>query len=284
MAPAVAHQLAQREYRTSSDKRAPEIPKAAASTMPAVNGGGAGNNKYFDRSVARWSGVKELRSPAVGAAVLPLPIPATIHAASASLSELDCFDQNVPQLELAPSMDGVIKLLRLSQWLGLLLPGKNNAKVRSAIAEDALKCCCIYEEAYAQCDDTAGGAGHYHVSMELVDRPGCTRFHLDYLRVRLLRVYWGPTTEIVTDGASGVNWEAFQALEKNEKTVPNLDHVQRVPAESALVLKGRRFHPDIKRTGGVHRSPGTRAPGWLYNYRGQPRRLLLKVDDAGCSK
>ena len=237
---------------------------------------------------SRWAGLEELPNPDVGVAVLPTRAPAAMmHAAYAALAELPIRYGDAPQLELSAVQDDNTKSWKIQSWLASLLPGQGEIETsRAALAEDVFRCARIYEEANAYSSSSTrpspdvrkASTGHYHVSLELCDRPGCPRFHLDTVKVRLLRYYFGPTTETVD--SEDINWEAFNNHGTNEQSVPKLsDVVRRIPDGAVALFKGRKYHKDIARTGCVHRSPGLDVPGWVFNSKGEPRRMLLKIDN-----
>ena len=235
----------------------------------------------------RWAGIDELRDPSIGACFVPLHIPAAVMPEL--LAELPCFGEDTGSAEtlgLSSVHDEQTKLEKLQAWLSEeVLPAEAESfdTILGALARDVLQCCTIFERAKAACSPRPNNetAVEYEVLMELVDQPGCTRFHFDaYVHTRLLRTYFGPTTEMVNN--SDVNWEAFEAFDSdNAQSVPNLEAVQRTPAEGVLLLKGSKYHPGIPRSGCVHRSPGWDSPGWVFNSKGEPRRMLLRIDDRG---
>ena len=232
---------------------------------------------------SRWAGLEELSHPDVGVAVLPARAPAAMHAAA--LAELPILYEDAPKLELSAVQDDNTKSWKIQSWLAALLPGQGKIETsRAALADDVFRCARIYEEANAYSssppspDKRKASTGHYHVSLELCDRPGCPRFHLDSVKVRLIRYYFGPTTETVD--TEDINWEAFNNHGTNEQSVPKLaDVVRRIPDGAVALFKGRKYHKDISGTGCVHRSPGLDVPGWVFNSKGEPRRMLLKIDN-----
>ena len=234
--------------------------------------------------VFSWTGLEELNNPAVIAAVLPLAVPPSISADE--LAELPVFNQDSPQLKLSAKQDDQSKLQGIEAWLEALLPGTGTIETtRNALTEDVLSCCAVYERATKATrsldshahdyTDHDSELKQYIATLELEDRPGCPRFHRDNLSLRLVRTYFGPTTETVNN--KDVIWEAFEKNRPNKECVPDLSAIERFPDGSVALIKGRMYHPDIPRSGCVHRSPGLDTPGWVYNSRGEPRRMFLRL-------
>jgi hypothetical protein len=95
--------------------------------------------------------------------------------------------------------------------------------------------------------------------LEIIDGPGCWRWHADAVPLRLLCTYHGPGTEVL-DRVSGA--EAARSLTSETKGLI-------LPTGAVAVLKGEG-HPSGRGRGCIHRSPQDAGP-----------RLLLCLDEPG---
>jgi len=95
--------------------------------------------------------------------------------------------------------------------------------------------------------------------LEIIDGPGCWRWHVDAVPLRLLCTYHGPGTEVL-DRLSGA--EAARGLPSTTRGLP-------LPTGAVAVLKGEG-HPSGRGRGCIHRSPQNAGP-----------RLLLCLDEPG---
>jgi hypothetical protein len=95
--------------------------------------------------------------------------------------------------------------------------------------------------------------------LDVIDGPGCWRWHADAVPLRLLCTYHGPGTEVL-DSAAGA--EAARAL-------PAATSGLVLPTGAVALLKGEG-HPSGRGRGCIHRSPQNAGP-----------RLLLCLDQPG---
>ena len=100
--------------------------------------------------------------------------------------------------------------------LGLDVPG---------LAEDMV---CVARSFFVQFGLSSAG-----VRIDVVDRTTCPAFHTDCVRLRLVRTYYGPTTEYIHRGAT--------------------DEIHQAPADALVFLKGCK-HPTCSDSV-LHRSP-----------------------------
>jgi cytochrome P450 len=112
-------------------------------------------------------------------------------------------------------------------------------------------------------------ARRLRVWLGAVQSDQCRKFHVDYVRYRLVTTYLGPGTEWVPDHA--VCRDALQdsrecPLEANRAIVPDPSAVRRAVAGEVLLMKGARH---AQQRGAVHRSPPIEGTGAV--------RVLLSV-------
>lgn len=89
----------------------------------------------------------------------------------------------------------------------------------------------------------------------------CRKFHVDYLRYRLITTYVGPGTEWLPEEAvqrAALEPSLEHAHHANEKIVKNPAAVRRALAGDVLVMKGERARPGAAL---VHRSPPIQGTG-----------------------
>jgi Protein of unknown function (DUF1826) len=99
------------------------------------------------------------------------------------------------------------------------------------------------------------------VSFGAIRADQCRKFHVDYLRYRLVTTYVGPGTEWVPEDA--VNREALDhppecPCDANKEIVRDASAVRHAAPGEVIVMKGAR-HPN--RRGAVHRSPPIESTG-----------------------
>ncbi|MEN9579960.1 MAG: hypothetical protein RJA70_2969 [Pseudomonadota bacterium] len=104
-------------------------------------------------------------------------------------------------------------------------------------------------------------ARRLRVSLGAVRSDQCRKFHVDYLRYRLITTYVGPGTEWVPDDS--VRREALDhppdcPCDANKAIVREAAAVRHAVAGEVVVMKGDR-HPN--RRGAVHRSPPIEGTG-----------------------
>ncbi len=102
---------------------------------------------------------------------------------------------------------------------------------------------------------------HLRVSFGAVRSDQCRRFHVDYVRYRMVTTYVGPGTEWAPDAA--VSREALDhppgcPCDANKAIVKDSSAIRHAVSGEVLVMKGAR-HPD--RRGVVHRSPSIEGTG-----------------------
>lgn len=105
------------------------------------------------------------------------------------------------------------------------------------------------------------GEGPVRVSFSVVRSDLCQKFHVDYIRRRLVTTYLGPATEWVADDAvqrSSLRHPAVCPLEANASILRKPDGVQRAAAGDVILMQGAM--PDWERAA-VHRSPALRGTG-----------------------
>jgi hypothetical protein len=101
------------------------------------------------------------------------------------------------------------------------------------------------------------GLPRYHAAFSQVTGDKCRKFHMDYVKLRLLVTYAGPGTEIAPEAI--VNRGALEApahcyIEANEAILNNPSGVLRAQTGDVVLLKGDRW-PGNEGRGAVHRSP-----------------------------
>ncbi|TKC99468.1 DUF1826 domain-containing protein [Polyangium fumosum] len=94
------------------------------------------------------------------------------------------------------------------------------------------------------------------VSFGAIRHDQCRKFHVDYVRLRMVTTYLGPGTEWLPD--DGVRREELAPAplapaEANRRIVRDPDKVRRANAGDVVLLKGERY-PGAERAA-VHRSP-----------------------------
>lgn len=104
-------------------------------------------------------------------------------------------------------------------------------------------------------------ASRLRVSFGAVRSDQCRKFHVDYVRYRLISTYAGPGTEWVPDDAvsrEAVGRKGSSPCKANREIVPSASAVRHAAAGDVLVMKGARHEC---RRGAVHRSPPIEASG-----------------------
>ncbi|KYF52749.1 hypothetical protein BE08_05815 [Sorangium cellulosum] len=104
-------------------------------------------------------------------------------------------------------------------------------------------------------------ASRLRVSFGAVRSDQCRKFHMDYVRYRLISTYAGPGTEWVPDDAvsrEALGRPASSPWKANQEIVPNASVVRHAVAGDVIVMKGARHE---HRRGAVHRSPPIAASG-----------------------
>ncbi len=99
------------------------------------------------------------------------------------------------------------------------------------------------------------GARRVRVVFGAVRTDQCRKFHIDYVRYRLVTTYVGPGTEWVPDHAvrrSALDAPPVSATEANQQIVSDSSAVRRAAAGEVVVMKGAD-HPSGRAA--VHRSP-----------------------------
>ena len=104
-------------------------------------------------------------------------------------------------------------------------------------------------------------ARRLRVSLGAVRRDQCRKFHVDYVRYRLVTTYVGPGTEWVPDEA--VRREALDhppdcPCDANKEIVRDASAIRHAVPGEVIVMKGAR-HPNHR--GAVHRSPPIEGTG-----------------------
>ncbi|UJR80509.1 DUF1826 domain-containing protein [Sandaracinus amylolyticus] len=113
------------------------------------------------------------------------------------------------------------------------------------------------------------------VRLESVSCDACRKFHVDYVRMRMLVTYAGPGTELVANGDARREYIGRADLgfdEANRAIVPNASRVIHAREGDIVLLKGEAFEGNAG-NGAVHRSPPIEERG--------ERRLMLKIDLPG---
>jgi hypothetical protein len=149
----------------------------------------------------------------------------------------------------------------LSRWL----EGLPEGEVRRWIEEDI--------RALLRQFGAALGETELRLVLGPVFNDRCRKFHVDYLRMRMLCTYVGPGTEWVDD--PHVRREVLASDEDggatNVQIVPNPDQVQRAQVGDVLWIRGRVDRLGWR--GGVHRSPPLAGTGQV--------RLVLAASTMG---
>jgi hypothetical protein len=104
-------------------------------------------------------------------------------------------------------------------------------------------------------------ASRLRVSFGAVRSDQCRKFHVDYVRYRLISTYAGPGTEWVPDDAvsrEALSRKGSSPRDANQEIVPSASAVQHAAAGDVIVMKGARHEC---RRGAVHRSPPVEASG-----------------------
>jgi len=104
-------------------------------------------------------------------------------------------------------------------------------------------------------------ARRLRVSLGAVRTDKCRKFHVDFIRYRLITTYVGPGTEWVPDAA--VRREALDhppdcPCDANEKIVQDASAIRYAVPGEVIVMKGA-LHPNHR--GAVHRSPPIEGTG-----------------------
>jgi len=104
-------------------------------------------------------------------------------------------------------------------------------------------------------------ARRLRVSFGVVRTDQCPKFHVDYVRYRLVTTYLGPGTEWVPDEA--VRREALDhppdcPCDANKQIVRESSAIRHAVPGDVIVMKGA-LHPDLQ--GAVHRSPPIEGTG-----------------------
>ncbi len=110
----------------------------------------------------------------------------------------------------------------------------------------------------------------FHLHLGVVTRNQCAKFHVDFIKMRLLCTYWGPGTEWVENDVvdRGCLCHPSDPDDANARIVRNLRAVRRSEAGDVMLLKGETWPGNANR-GAVHRSPPVEATG--------ARRLVLSL-------
>lgn len=118
---------------------------------------------------------------------------------------------------------------------------------------------------------------HIQAQLSSISSDMCRKFHTDFVDLRLLCTYSGPATEWLRD--VDVVRESLARFdlgleEANRAVLRPGATVQHAMAGDVVLLKGDTW-PGNEGLGAVHRSPPIEEAG--------ERRLLLRLDTAGCS-
>jgi len=106
-------------------------------------------------------------------------------------------------------------------------------------------------------------APRLRVSFGAVRTNQCPKFHVDYVRYRLMTTYTGPGTEWVPDDAvrrEALNHPVECPRDANEEIVRDASAVRHGAVGEVLVMKGARHETG---RGAVHRSPPIEGTGQL---------------------
>jgi hypothetical protein len=121
------------------------------------------------------------------------------------------------------------------------------------------------------------GRDDVRVRLETLRDDGCTKFHVDFLRLRLLCTYAGPGTEWVPGAhvnRAALGNTAATIEEANRRIVPDPGVVRVAPTGAVMVFKGSGFSGK-RGEGLVHRSHPVR-------HEGEVRlRLCIDAPDSG---
>jgi Asp/Glu/hydantoin racemase len=120
--------------------------------------------------------------------------------------------------------------------------------LRGPIGEDIVDLCQVVA--------TISGARRIHGSFGLITGDECTKFHQDYLRLRLLVTYVGPGTLLVDRAAVDVHALEHPVEDSdtcNQRIVRDLGRTVQAPRAAVVLLKGAAW-PGMSH-GAVHRSP-----------------------------
>lgn len=105
------------------------------------------------------------------------------------------------------------------------------------------------------------GAGRLRVSLGAIREDQCPRFHMDYVRYRLVTTYVGPGTEWVPDPAvcrEALDLHTDCPCDANAEIVRDPSAIRRAAPGEVVVMKGA-LHPGG--LGAVHRSPPIEGTG-----------------------
>jgi hypothetical protein len=100
------------------------------------------------------------------------------------------------------------------------------------------------------------GRPEARVRLETLRDHGCTKFHVDHLRLRLLCIYAGPGTEWVSNdqvNRSQLGNAEIRIEKANRLIVPQPGSINVLPTGAVMIFKGNQFQGDQHR-GLVHRS------------------------------
>jgi hypothetical protein len=115
------------------------------------------------------------------------------------------------------------------------------------------------------------GSDELGVRVAVLDAAMCPRFHADYVAMRLVCTYVGPTTEYLSeDGVdrSHLGYAPGKPADELTGLLRPGARVQRAPVGALVLLKGEGF-PGNEGRGAVHRSPAATATD---------PRLVLTID------
>ena len=103
---------------------------------------------------------------------------------------------------------------------------------------------------------TITGELRLRVRLETVRDDGCSKFHVDTLKLRLLCTYAGPGTQWIPAGQARrdyLGWIEGSTEEANARIAPDPQAVQTMATGAVAVFKGR-LYPGFEGQGLVHRS------------------------------
>lgn len=144
------------------------------------------------------------------------------------------------------------------QTVNLRLVGQAELMLDLALPGLTAECAqWLKRDMYLLADQVArlSGAQSLTLSLETVRTDQCRKFHVDFIRYRLVTTYVGPGTEWVPEEAvcrAALAHSLACPCDANKKIVPDLSAVRRAETGEVLWMKGARQE---RAQGVVHRSP-----------------------------
>lgn len=163
------------------------------------------------------------------------PLPASLREALAGVEDL-------PALETKRRLSSTADVA----WLTELL----DSTMAAALLPD-------FECWFAELQGLVGAARPIEGCLVVTRHDDCRKYHVDWVRLRLIVTYWGAGTEWVRNvgvkrEALSKEWSSVSQI--NREIVPDPRHVHQAQPGDVLLLKGETY-PQNAGNGAVHRSP-----------------------------